>query len=187
MGFSNTVKKSFKVAERAKFGIGTKDIDRGAQALYSEIKKIDRKPYTKVGVLGDAAQDAKKFTDSQGNTVTDQSLTVVDVATFNEFGTETSPARPVFRNTVDERGAEFRKMIDGLFDLIIAGKMTVEKALNTIGVKLQAAFREKLTKGPWEPNTQATIDRKGSSRPLIDTGQYRQSINYEVVDDGRGE
>ena len=187
MGFSNTVKKSFKVGAQSSLNVLTKDIDHGAKALYAEIKKIDRKPYTKIGVLGDAAQDAKKFTDSQGTTQTDPSITVVDVATWNEFGTETAPARPVFRNTVDEKGGEFNAMITNLFDQIIAGKMKVEKALNIIGVKIQAALRAKLTQGPWEPNKQATIDRKGSTRPLIDTGQYRQSINFEVVDDGRGE
>jgi hypothetical protein len=27
---------------------------------------------------------------------------------------------------------------------------------------------------------QSTIDRKGSSKPLIDTGELRNSISYEV-------
>ena len=46
--------------------------------------------------------------------------------------------------------------------------------------------------GPWSkgdtigdlPQVQIdqTIKRKGSSKPLIDTGQLRQSITYRVVD-----
>jgi hypothetical protein len=32
----------------------------------------------------------------------------------------------------------------------------------------------------WLPNSQKTIDRKGSDRPLIDTGELRRAITYVV-------
>ena len=35
----------------------------------------------------------------------------------------------------------------------------------------------------WPPNAPATVARKGSARPLIDTGQLRRAITY-VVEDG---
>lgn len=39
-------------------------------------------------------------------------------------------------------------------------------------------------KNGWPPNKPAVIKRKGSSRPLIDTGQLRQAITYVVTNAG---
>jgi hypothetical protein len=39
-----------------------------------------------------------------------------------------------------------------------------------------------MVNGKFAPLKAKTIKRKGSSKPLIDTGQLRQSITYRVVD-----
>lgn len=48
---------------------------------------------------------------------------------------------------------------------------------------VQQAF-ESAGFGQWEPNKPSTIARKGSSRPLIDTGQLRRAISSDVVKKG---
>ena len=47
-------------------------------------------------------------------------------------------------------------------------------------------MQDNLTNGNWKPNAPLTIELKGSSHPLIDTGQMRQSITYVVEEKNNG-
>ena len=38
-----------------------------------------------------------------------------------------------------------------------------------------------IVNGGFEPNKESTVKRKGSSKPLIDTGTMRNAVSYEVV------
>ncbi len=49
---------------------------------------------------------------------------------------------------------------------------------------VQKAF-ESSGYGQWAPNSPTTVARKGSSKPLIDTGQLRRSITSDVVKKGK--
>ena len=55
-----------------------------------------------------------------------------------------------------------------------------EQILKEIGIFQKDLIQEKITEGSYEPNAASTIRRKGSSKPLIDTGRMRQSVNYEI-------
>ena len=46
---------------------------------------------------------------------------------------------------------------------------------------MEGAMKLKFTDGTLTPNAPSTIKKKGSSRPLIDTGQLRQSISNKVI------
>jgi hypothetical protein len=39
----------------------------------------------------------------------------------------------------------------------------------------------KILDGDFEPNAPSTIAKKGSSHPLIDTGQEKNSVTWEVI------
>jgi hypothetical protein len=52
--------------------------------------------------------------------------------------------------------------------------------LNQVGVAAVSAVQRKMTTGPFAPLKPATIKRKKSSRPLIDTGQLRASVTWVV-------
>jgi hypothetical protein len=41
-------------------------------------------------------------------------------------------------------------------------------------------IKQRIANGIAPPNSPYTIARKGSSKPLIDTGQLRNSITYQV-------
>lgn len=56
----------------------------------------------------------------------------------------------------------------------------MDNALNAVGLIAQIAVQAKITSGPFAPNTPATIKRKGSDRPLIDTGIMRRAVTYIV-------
>ena len=108
--------------------------------------------------------------------------TIVEYATFNEFGTEHIPARPAIRRTIDENLATYRNLLARLGASILAGAMPLEQALGLVGLKVQGDMRRMITTArKWaDENAPATIAAKGSSSPLIDTGAYRRSINHQV-------
>lgn len=49
-----------------------------------------------------------------------------------------------------------------------------------IGIVASNDVKDYFVSGSFKPLDQKTIDRKGSSKPLIDTGELRSSITYEV-------
>ena len=52
---------------------------------------------------------------------------------------------------------------------------TVLKRVGALGVRL---VQEKIVSGSFKPNAPSTIRKKGSDKPLIDTGRMRQSVKY---------
>ena len=55
-------------------------------------------------------------------------------------------------------------------------KLVYEK----IGIVASNDVKDYFVSGNFKPLDQKTIDRKGSSKPLLDTGELRNSITYEV-------
>jgi hypothetical protein len=53
-------------------------------------------------------------------------------------------------------------------------------ALAEIGAQAVALMQKEVTDGGFAPNAPATTARKGSDMPLIDTGQMRQSVHYQI-------
>ena len=59
-----------------------------------------------------------------------------------------------------------------------------EKILKETGVFQVSLIQEKIENGSYEKNADATIERKGSDKPLIDTGRMRQSVHYVIEKKG---
>lgn len=114
-----------------------------------------------------------------GQVADDKGVDMAQIAMFNELGTSTAPARPFLRDSVDENedvirdqcGKELKKLTTG------ATAETVLKRVGALGVRL---VQEKIESGSFEPNAPSTIKKKGSDKPLIDTGRMRQSVKYVV-------
>ena len=49
-----------------------------------------------------------------------------------------------------------------------------------IGIVASNDVKDYFVSGSFKPLDQKTIDRKGSSKPLVDTGELRSSITYQV-------
>jgi hypothetical protein len=56
--------------------------------------------------------------------------------------------------------------------------LTIDGALERLGVVATGEVKREFVVGSFVPLKPETIRRKKSSRPLIHTGQLRQSINY---------
>ena len=107
---------------------------------------------------------------------------VCDVAAFNELGTETIPSRPFLRDSVDDNEDEIVKFLQSKVVDIIHGK-TAEQVLKEI-VFQKDMVQTTIEDGYFEPNSEATIRRKGSSHPLIDTGTMKNSVNFVIKKKG---
>jgi len=162
-----------------------KDKDHGFFDIINEIEKMSRS-YVKIGVFADKRTKAQ----SQINSNTGQKRekkaneSMVDIAFKNEFGTNGPPripARSFVRSTYDENLQRLIKIQNAEFDKIVAGKTTVYKSLSAQGIWMQNKIQTKITTLKTPPNSPRTIAIKGSSNPLIDFGQLRDSISYEVV------
>ena len=60
-------------------------------------------------------------------------------------------------------------------------EMRTDTFFNTLGDYIAQQLQEYVTEVTTPPNHPFTIDRKGSSHPLIDSGRLRTSITFRVV------
>lgn len=107
-----------------------------------------------------------------------------ELAAVHEFGTKdgTIPERSFIRSSMQDNSQNYVGMHAGNLRKVVRGEMPFERSLDLLGVKAASDVQQQIRRGEFEELKQTTIDRKGSSSPLIDTGNLRQSITHEVRD-----
>lgn len=111
---------------------------------------------------------------------------ICDVAAYNELGTDHIPARPFIRQSVDDNESKIKSFLKAQVKDFGKGK-SAEQMLKEIGIFQKDLMQDKITSGSFAPNADSTIKKKGSSKPLVDTGRMRQSVNYVIQKKGSGE
>lgn len=151
------------------------DKDLGLNRIIRTLNKDLDGVVVKVGVQ---AKD-KAVRRGKGGSIrnTDQPLAVI--AAIHEFGLGDMPQRSFLRSAYDENLPMIDKMIQRVANGAVFGLGT-NAALNKLGNVVQGMVQRKIVDGPFVPNSPATIKRKKSSKPLIDTGHLRQSIRYVI-------
>lgn len=114
-----------------------------------------------------------------GKATEEDGTDICDVAAWNELGTEHSPSRPFLRKSVDENEAAINSFLQSKRQDLVNGT-SAEQILKEIGIFQKDLIQEKITEGSYAPNAPSTVARKGSSKPLIDTGRMRQSVDYVI-------
>jgi phage gpG-like protein len=146
--------------------------------------RAGRESHVKVGILGSRG----------GKQTTDGGITVIELAAIHEFGAPRAhiPERSFIRRTMTQREQDIVRKAAGLARAYITGKISMEQALNMLGAWAAAQIKNTITADehippPLKPRT---IERKGSDRPLVDTGQLVNSITWKVwigrIRDSRG-
>ncbi len=96
------------------------------------------------------------------------------------------PARPFMRPGVedvkDKVATEFKK---AAASAVQGNEAEIDKRMNRAGLIVQSSMRARINEGPpppLKPGTIAARKRRGrtGTKPLIDTGQLRNSINYVI-------
>jgi hypothetical protein len=122
-----------------------------------------------VGILeGDAG---KEHADSE--------LTVGEVGEIHEFGLGV-PRRSFLAGWVDEAQDKIVNVIVRGGQALAQRKITMPNLLEQTGAWAVGQIQERISNGIAPANAPSTIAQKGSSVPLIDTGQLRASITYKV-------
>lgn len=137
-------------------------------------------------VLKELSQLEVRIGFQKGKAFEEDGTDVCDVAAWNELGTVRSPSRPFLRKSVDENEAKINSFLQSTKAKLLNGA-SAEQILKEIGIFQKDLIQEKITEGSYVPNAPSTIERKGSSKPLIDTGRMRQSVNYVIQKKGSGE
>ena len=112
-----------------------------------------------------------------GAAADEDGVDIANIAMWNELGTSRSPARPFMRKSVDENTDKIKSMCARQLKRLGASAQDI---LEKIGVFQKGLIQRKIVDGTFEPNAPSTIRKKGSSRPLIDTGRMRQSVNFII-------
>ena len=145
--------------------------DNGANAMIANVLRAHLKSTELRVEILDKGDDKAEGSDD---------LTVADVAMFNEFGLgvpERSFIRAWYDEQLEENKAKFRK----LQAAVLRDELTQEQAFKQLGLVFVGDIQRRISNGIPPANAESTIARKGSSTPLINTGQLRSAVASEVV------
>lgn len=106
------------------------------------------------------------------------SISVAQVMFWNEYGTKTAPARPVFRTTIQKESPEWG---DKLGKAIVAMNYDGEKALRLLGQSMRDDLENGIAQWEAPGNAPLTVKIKGFDKPLVDSGVAQRSPDFELV------
>ncbi len=104
---------------------------------------------------------------------------VAQIAAIQNFGSPAQgiPPRPFFTNMIREHEGEWPEQIGKVLKAV---DMDAPKALEQMGQLIAGELRESIVDTNAPPLSPITIARKGSSKPLVDSGVMLQSVDSEV-------
>ena len=153
--------------------MSVKERDNGHRALRKRLEAAKRA--VTVGIHEAEGSDA-----AEGS----EELTVLDVAYFAEFGTENAPRRSFITDWADEAEEANKEALRRSAQAVVNGSLpSVHNALDRVGQKFVGDVQARVKAGIDPPNAEGTVEKKGSSTPLIDTGQLWTSVRHEVHDE----
>jgi hypothetical protein len=147
--------------------LGLKDYTDNVESLKSMFIKAG---YPEAGEIA-APEDGK-----EGIYDLDEMITIVMA---HEFGLGV-PERSFMRAAIDENIVAIEKTKERLFDRVALGKMTADQAMSALGSYAVGIIRKKIIDGPFEKLKEATIKAKGSSKPLVDSGQMKNTVQFVI-------
>jgi hypothetical protein len=111
---------------------------------------------------------------------------VAFVASIHEFGAPGAniPARPFMRPTVNAKKDTWINTVKKGIPKVVTGQATAFDVLDLVGIQGAADVQETISKVTSPPLRPMTIARKGSAKPLIDTGQMFASVRNSVAPAG---
>jgi hypothetical protein len=146
-----------------------KVVDHGANALMARLVQAAKGAELQVGILAKGNEAAKGAAGQ----------TVADVATRNEFGLGV-PERSFIRGWYDENLEQNRRDFRVLQRQVLRGEITQAQSFGRLGSKFVGDIQKRIVAHIDPPNAASTVKAKGSSTPLVDTGQLKSSITFQV-------
>lgn len=121
--------------------------------------------------------------EEEGGAAREGGMTSAAVAFIHEFGAEAAgiPERSWLRGALEQHRREIEDEMRRLAALIVRNRLTSARAHDLLGARIVSLIQRRIRDGTDPPLAPATIARKGSSVPLIDTGQLIQEIRHRVT------
>lgn len=159
--------------------------DLGLQKFLESTKSLDKQAVV-VGLPSENSPPSKEVVArAEGQTFTKLNpyLTVAALGAIHEFGSPENniPARPFMAQTYTNNLSLLKSRSRKVVKAVQSGNLGAEIGLKTLGEWYTGAIKETITNGEFVPLKPATAAAKGSSRPLIDTAQMRNSITWKRV------
>lgn len=144
--------------------------DAEFKKFIAEAKKVDG-AYVAIGLHEDAGSY-------------ESGVSVVEVGLWNEFGTETAPERSWMRSAIDEKREELEEFRGECLNKIADGQLTVRKALEMLGFRIQIILQNKIKSNvppANAPSTMAHKEREGVEQTtLMESKLMLRSVTYKV-------
>lgn len=141
--------------------------DKGWNSIKKQLIELDKK-FVYVGIQGANAK------------INRDGAPLVEIATWNHFGTEHIPERPFLTATIRFNKSQIKRRIATSIRLVTSGKATAKKAQIMLGEYVVGLVQDEIAAWVDPPNAESTVKAKGFNNPLIQTGTLRRSITFEV-------
>lgn len=106
---------------------------------------------------------------------------VVNRAIWNHYGTSRGiPSRPFLLNAIRKNRRKYIEALKTSGAKILRGEATLDQTMSKLGILAQGDIQQEITDLRTPPNAPSTIKAKGSSNPLIDTGEMRSKVTWQV-------
>lgn len=120
----------------------------------------------------------------------ESSASNIQKAIWNHFGTAGGasgggwggpiPERPFLANAMRDNRGKYRDGMQTAARAILRGDYDNRQALQRLGILAQGDVQSEITALSSPPNSPVTIALKGSSNPLIDSGEMRAAVTWKV-------
>lgn len=110
--------------------------------------------------------------------------TLAEVAFFNEMGTSRIPRRSWLADGLEENDDAIHEAFRRAARAMITKRIPVDVGYLQFGEFVVAKLQGRIRGGIAPPNAPSTVERKGSSVPLIDEGRFIASIRAKVRQGG---
>lgn len=159
--------------------------------------QLNKQYITRVGIIGSKtnrlvveenethAQYKKRVNDNlkSGHPLEGAELTNAEIGYVHEFGIGKMPRRSFLEMPLNLKIPDYYKTLGDKF-LKAINEGNIRKMYVDLGIKAEGIIQDAFSSsgyGNWQANAPETIEKKGSSRPLIDTAQLRKSISSDVI------
>lgn len=128
--------------------------------------------------LGQGGEARVGFLEGATYPVADGGLPVAQVAFWNEYGTKYAPARPFFRNMIEDQSPTWARKLGVA---VRYSNYNARQALEIVAADINGHLRESIQLLMDPPNAPSTIERKGQAKPLMDTKTMWRRTAWVVV------
>lgn len=174
--------------------ITIEELDHGAEKILEALEYLEKEPYVKVGILASAGAHKQKGQAGKAKSV-------AEIAEIHEYGAEYEgrggvtvviPQRSFITSTMNETEDDLHEKTAKIFDKVLGGQVEPKEGLEILGLEIQKNIKAKIGSDELQELAESTKRAKiragkSGDRPLIDTGQLRNSVQYLVVDNGEGD